>query len=159
MIQLPWPADAHRRTTLRREGRPCLLLVDAGAQPPALAGCLEDWVRMPATDVDIEARCATLARRVDQHRESRPHPILRDGVLRVGEAWVSVPPVESRLLAALLERAGSVVSRPSLARAGWPGGDPDRNTLDVHMGRLRRRLTEVGVNVVTVRSRGYLLDL
>lgn len=114
---------------------------------------------MPAPAGEIEARCATLAHRADQHRETRPNPTLRDGVLRLGDEWLPVPPVESRLLAALLDRSGAVVSRSSLARAGWPGEDPARNTLDVHMGRLRGRLATVGLAVVTVRSRGYLLDL
>src|SRR3546814_10684067 len=53
---------------------------------------------------------------------------------------VSLPPVEARLTAALLDRYGAVVSRDALARAGWPNGSPGRNALDVHVLRLRRRV-------------------
>jgi DNA-binding response OmpR family regulator len=35
---------------------------------------------------------------------------------------------------------------------------PTRNALDVHMLRLRRRLEPLGLEVRTVRSRGYVLQ-
>ncbi len=79
-------------------------------------------------------------------------------MLRVGGDWVSLPPVDYRLAAALVERFGAVVSREALARAGWPGGAPARNALDVHVLRLRRRLEPVGLVIRTVRSRGYALE-
>jgi DNA-binding response OmpR family regulator len=81
-----------------------------------------------------------------------------DGVLRVSDRWVSLPPVEARLAAALLHRYGAVVSREALARAGWPAGSPGRNALDVHVLRLRRRLAPLALAIRTVRSRGYLLE-
>ena len=79
-------------------------------------------------------------------------------MLRLGSEWVSLPPVEARLMGALLERYGAVVSRDALARAGWPSGAPGRNALDVHMLRLRRRLGPLALAIRTVRSRGYLLE-
>ena len=72
--------------------------------------------------------------------------------------WVSLPPVEARLMGALLDRFGAVVSREQLAKAGWPRGAPGRNALDVHMLRLRRRISPIGLAIKTVRSRGYLLE-
>jgi DNA-binding response OmpR family regulator len=61
-------------------------------------------------------------------------------------------------MSALLDRAGAVVSRDTLARAGWPDGAPGRNALDVHVLRLRRRVDPLGLVIRTVRSRGYLLE-
>ncbi len=69
-----------------------------------------------------------------------------------------LPPVESRLTEALLERYGAVVSREHLAHAGWPEGAPGRNALDGHVLRLRRRINPLGLVIRTVRSRGYLLE-
>ena len=66
--------------------------------------------------------------------------------------------MEARLTEALIGRFGAVVSRDALARAGWPGGAPGRNALDVHVLRLRRRLDGLGLVIRTVRSRGYLLE-
>jgi DNA-binding winged helix-turn-helix (wHTH) protein len=66
--------------------------------------------------------------------------------------------VEARLTGALVRRFGAVVSRDDLVAAGWPGREPDRNALDVHVLRLRRRLQPVRLAIRTVRSRGYLLE-
>jgi DNA-binding response OmpR family regulator len=76
----------------------------------------------------------------------------------VGDAWVSLSPMESRLAAVLLERRGRVVARDVLADAAWSGDPGTRNTFDVHIARLRRRLASVGLSLRTVRSRGYLLE-
>ncbi len=43
-------------------------------------------------------------------------------------------------------------------RRAWPGGSPTRNALDVHLLRLRRRISTLGLEVRTVRARGYLLQ-
>ena len=58
----------------------------------------------------------------------------------------------------LSDRFGHVGPRPDLANAGWPAGLPSRNSLDVQLGRLRRRLDGSGLVLRTVRSRGCLLD-
>jgi DNA-binding response OmpR family regulator len=87
-----------------------------------------------------------------------PPEVDHDGVLRFDGRWVAVPPVEARLVAALIGRIDAVVSRDDLARSGWPGGSPGRNALDVHMLRLRRRIEPLGLQIRTVRSRGYLLE-
>ena len=152
-----WPAESERRDRLARESVPRLLLIEDGMVPPEPADCLEDWVRVPATEVDVRTRTAALARRAARHATTAPD-LDADGVLRFSGEWVPLPPVEARLMAALLERFGAVVSRESLARAGWPEGAPGRNALDVHMLRLRRRLEPLALAIRTVRSRGYLLE-
>jgi DNA-binding response OmpR family regulator len=115
------------------------------------------WIRVPAGDVDLNARVEGLRRRVESRVSPSPE-LDDDGVLRLDGQWVSLPPVEARLMAALLDRYGAVVSRDALARAGWPTGSPGRNALDVHMLRLRRRLGPLELAIRTVRSRGYLLE-
>ena len=157
VVQLRWPADRRQRELLRKERRPRLLLVEQGAAPPDPDDCLEDWIRVPAADVDLKARAENLVARSRRHLGATP--ILEAGVLRVGDAWVSLSPLEFRLTELLADRMGRVVSREALARVGWPGGAGGRNTLDVHVVRLRRRLRSVGLAIRTVRARGYLLEL
>lgn len=153
---LRWPVDVARRHELRDAGVPRLLLVEGTEPPPALVDGLEDWIRLPAADVDVQARVDGLAARLEGRS---PAPELdEDGLLRVDGRWVSLPPVEARLAGALIDRFGAVVSRDGLARAGWPDGSPGRNALDVHMLRLRRRVSAVSLAIRTVRSRGYLLE-
>jgi hypothetical protein len=151
-----WPAEQDRREELRRAGQPRLLLVERGA-PPIPTDELEDWIRLPADDLDLRVRVEALRRRTDNDVGAVP-ALDDDGVLRMGDRWVSLPPVEARLTSALLERFGAVVSRDALARSGWPGGSPGRNALDVHVLRLRRRLSPLRLAIRTVRSRGYLLE-
>jgi hypothetical protein len=155
IVLVRWPVEQRRREDLAAEGRPRLLLVEDAAEPPPGFDPLEDWVRVPASEVDIRARTATLTARAAYAAA----PLLdADGVLRLGSLWVSLPPVEARLTSAMLERFGAVVSRENLSRAGWPDGAPRRNALDVHVLRLRRRLTPVNLVIRTVRSRGYLME-
>jgi two-component system OmpR family response regulator len=155
---LRWPAESTRREVLAEGRTPRLLLVEEGSPPPPAEDCLEDWIRVPASEVDVRVRLETLAVRASRH-SARPAPDLdADGVLRFGATWVPLPPVEARLTAAMLERFGAVVSRDALSRAGWPEGAPGRNALDVHVLRLRRRLMTVDLVIRTVRSRGYLLE-
>lgn len=153
-----WPAERARRDELRRAGRPRVLLIEDGVAPPVPSpDDLEDWIRLPADDTDLQARVEGLQRRRDALVGAAP-ALDGDGVIRVGDRWVSLPPVEARLTAALLDRFGAVVSRDALALAGWPAGAPGRNALDVHMLRLRRRLSPLALAIRTVRSRGYLLE-
>lgn len=152
-----WPAEADRRAALADDDVPRLLLLEAGAPPPEVLDCLEDWIRVPAADADVRARIRGLEAR--SHRHLRLVPELDvHGVLRFGNAWVSLPPVEARLVDALIERFGAVVGRDTLRRSVWPGSSPGRNVLDVHVLRLRRRLAPLGLVIRTVRSRGYMLE-
>ena len=157
VVLVRWPDDEDRRSALAAEGRLRLLLVDGTTEPPLPTDPYEDWIRVPADETDVQARIEGLRRRARAVREEVPE-LDHDGLLRLGGRWVSLPPVEARLMAALLDRYGAVVSREHLARAGWPSGAPGRNALDVHMLRLRRRIVPVGLAIKTVRSRGYLLE-
>lgn len=153
---LRWPGEEERRRALAAGGVPRLLLVDPDAGPPVVADELEDWIRVPADEADVQARAAALRRR----SQARAVPTLdEDGVLRHRGAAVVLPPVECRLVRALLARPGAVVARDVLTGAGWPGANPGRNVLDVHVLRLRRRLAPLGLAIRTVRSRGYALEL
>ena len=156
VVLVRWPMESERRALLESSQTPRLLLLEEG-EPPEPQDCMEDWVRVPASEDEVRARVSALWLRAQAHTATLP-VLDRDGVLRFGDQWVSLPPVETRLTAALLERFGAVVSREALARAGWPEGAPGRNALDVHVLRLRRRLAPVRLAIRTVRSRGYLME-
>jgi len=155
---IQWPSEEERLSQLRRDQVPRLVLVPEGMAPPLTADVLEDWIRLPAVDEDVRSRVRVLADRADGAEESRVPELDENGLLRAGGHWVSLPPVEHRLMVVLLDRYRAVVSRDALARAGWPEGIPGRNVLDVHIVRLRRRLSPLGLAIRTVRSRGYLLE-
>lgn len=153
---LEWPDDGGRLERLRASGRPRLLLVRDAAPPPATVDPLEDWTRASADPRDVQTRVATLQRRAERWGE---RPRLDDsGLLHYGGRWVALSPLEAGLAGVLVQRFGAVVGRDVLARSAWPDGAPTRNALDVQMVRFRRRIEALGLEVRTVRSRGYLLQ-
>jgi DNA-binding response OmpR family regulator len=153
---LRWPDEEERLERLRTSGRPRLLLVDDTVSPPATVDPLEDWTRTTADPRDVQTRVTTLHRRAERHGE-RPF-VDGSGLLHFGGRWVALSPVEAALADALVDRFGAVVGREALARSAWRGGAPTRNALDVQMVRFRRRIESLGLEVRTVRSRGYLLQ-
>lgn len=164
-----FPGDEDRRAALLASGRPVLLLVATGS-PPTTVDPLEDWIRVPACEEDLEARLESLRLRAQRFvgRADRRQPVsvpsLEDGgVLRYGTDWVPLSPLEARLVATLIERMGNVVTRRALIESGWPERQEPasalhRGALDAQIARLRRRLSVIGLTVRTVRSRGYALD-
>lgn len=147
-----WPAEETRRIELEATATPRILLVAPSEPAPITVDPVEDWIRLPVNERDLQARVETLARR------SMVEPSLDgDGVLRHGSNWTALPPIEARLVETLLAKFEKVVSREVLLGNGWPGGLPKRNVLDVHMVRLRRRLEPMGLTIKTVRKRGYIL--
>lgn len=151
-----WPAEADRLERLRAAREPRLVVVEHG-QPPVTTDELEDWLRAPADETELRIRLSTLR---DRAARSTAAITLEDGVLRVGNRIVVLPPIQARLADALLERMNAVVGRDALAARAWPEGPPEgRNVLDVHMAKLRRLLVGTGVDIRTVHRRGYLMHL
>jgi DNA-binding response OmpR family regulator len=74
---------------------------------------------------------------------------------------VSLTPLQLRILAALTEAQGQVLSREELQRVIWPG-EPldDGRRLDAHIHRIRARIgddQDTPGFVLTVRSEGFRL--
>lgn len=147
-----WPSERERRSDLRAQAMPRVLLVAEDEPAPVTVDPMEDWIRLPADERDLQARIEAL-----QGRAAVEPTIDGDGVLRYGQQWTALPPIEARLVSTLLDRFGKVVSREQLLTHGWPGEEPRRNVLDVHVLRLRRRLEPLGLSIRTVRKRGYVL--
>lgn len=155
---VPWPTEESRRLELEEASAPRILLVAEDAPAPVTDDPLEDWARLPVDDRDLQARVDALSLRYARARGSEHLTLDDDGLLRHGTRWVALPPIEARLIEALMAKTGAVVSRDALLRAGWPSESPKRNVLDVHVLRLRRRIEPLELGIRTVRSRGYLLD-
>jgi two-component system phosphate regulon response regulator PhoB len=126
----------------------------------------DDYVVKPYAVAELMARVRTQLRRVrpskvgqvltfdDIELDAETHRVMRNDLeLKLG-------PTEFRLLATFMEKAGRVLSREQLLDRVW-GRDVyvDSRTVDVHVGRLRKVLTQHGgVDPVrTVRGAGYAL--
>ncbi|WP_425080635.1 phosphate regulon transcriptional regulator PhoB [Ruegeria arenilitoris] len=126
----------------------------------------DDYVVKPYSVVELMARVRTQLRRVrpatvgirlefdDIILDAETHKVSRNSKpLKLG-------PTEFRLLSTFMEKPGRVWSREQLLDRVW-GRDiyVDTRTVDVHIGRLRKALTQHGGNdpVRTVRGAGYAL--
>lgn len=156
---LDWPADAQRRQQLAQRGIPRLLVVAQDAMPPTVTETIEDWIRLPHTPADLQARLDSLRARSPQPAQEDHRPAIDDdGVLRTEHGWLALSDIEARLMSALVDRYRTVVGRGALQCAAWPNQEVSRNLLDVYLHKLRPRVGAVGLTINTVRKRGYLLD-
>lgn len=150
-----WPSEAERRDELAERGVPRLLLVEPGAVPPDEWDDDEDWIRIPADPVDLHHRAEALRRFV----VGEPTVVLDDdGLLRRGERWVALAPVEAALVETLLERWAELVRRPDLEAAAWPQGGVDGRALDRAVTRVRSKVAPLGLRISCVTACGYLLE-
>lgn len=126
----------------------------------------DDYVVKPYAVAELMARVRTQLRRV---RPSKVGQILTFDDIALdadthrvtrGDVELKLGPTEFRLLATFMEKAGRVLSREQLLDQVW-GRDVyvDTRTVDVHVGRLRKVLTQHGGDdpVRTVRGAGYAL--
>ncbi len=81
----------------------------------------------------------------------------------IGERWVTLPPIQYRLLLALAQREGEVVACQELLRLVWGYEAEDaeaRELVKVHIRQIRRRLSldpEKRNYIHSVRGFGYML--
>ena len=73
---------------------------------------------------------------------------------------VHLSATEFNILELLMRRAPQVVDRNSIAQQAWRDEtDPlGSNAIDVRLSRLRAKLPDAGVRIVTVRGSGYRLE-
>ncbi len=121
----------------------------------------DDYVTKPFQLEEVVARVRALIRR----SSGLASPILTCGPITLdthtGEVQVNSLPVsltayEHKLISYLMHHQGEVVSRTILSEHIYEQDyDPDSNTLEVFVGRLRKKLNVP--NIKTVRGRGYQL--
>ena len=154
-------------TVLRRwraAGRamPVLILTARDSWPDKVAGLDaggDDYLTKPFHMEELLARVRALVRRAAGRVESilRAGPVEMD--TRAGRVHLDGRPVEMtaqelKVLSYLLHHQGRVVSRTELAEHIYDhDSERDSNTIEVFIGRLRRKLGEETIR--THRGRGY----
>jgi two-component system OmpR family response regulator len=126
----------------------------------------DDYLTKPFEFIELTARLEVLARRqTGPARETALHfadlqiDLLTRDIRRAGRV-VELLPREYKLLEYLMRHPGRVVTRTMLFEEVWGYHyDPQTNVIDVHIGRLRRKLEEGGLPqlIHTVRGSGYVL--
>jgi len=157
-VVLRWPSDPNRRRELADLGIPRLLLVDSDAPPPVCTDPLEDWIRLPSDERDIDARMNALRARASAWGPSTRPELDGHGRLLRGSRWVPLSPTEEQLCTLLIGEFGEVVSDTDLMARAWPGGTGTPTGLRLQMTRLRRRIAELQLEIRSVRGKGYVLQ-
>lgn len=160
-----------RRLKIRPETRgiPVIMLSARSEEVDRVRGLetgADDYVIKPYSLPELMARVRAQLRRVrpaasgqrlefgDIMLDGESHKVMR------GASQVKLGPTEFRLLSTFMEKPGRVWSREQLLDRVW-GRDiyVDTRTVDVHIGRLRKALTQFGGDdpVRTVRGAGYSL--
>jgi two-component system phosphate regulon response regulator PhoB len=162
-----------RRLRARPESRnlPIIMLTARGEESDRIRGLdtgADDYVVKPVSMTELTARIRAVLRRI---RPGLADDVIRHGDIVIdrvahrvkrGPREVHLGPTEFRLLDYLMQHPRRVFSREQLLDSVW-GADiyVEVRTVDVHIGRLRKALTQAGEAdpVRTVRSAGYSLDL
>lgn len=127
----------------------------------------DDYLVKPFASEEMAARVEVLLR-----RHSRPE---RQTVLRVadleldlverratrGATVLDLMPTEFRLLEYMMRNSGQTLTRTMLFESVWGYHfDPGTNIIDVHIGRLRRKVDMPGMSplIHTIRGAGYMLS-
>ncbi len=63
------------------------------------------------------------------------------------------------MLGSMLANVGALVTYEDLTDVGWPGLWPTSGAVEAALGRLRRRVSGLGMSIRTVRCRGVVLVL
>jgi two-component system OmpR family response regulator len=150
----------------RRAGRkmPVIILTARDRWSDKVAGFdagADDYVTKPFHMEEVLARVRALVRRTAGHATSEltcgPVSLDTKGArVLVNGMPIKLTSLEYRLLAYLMHHGGKVVSRTELVEHLYDQDfDRDSNTIEVFVGRLRKKL---GVELIqTVRGLGYLL--
>lgn len=127
--------------------------IDAGA---------DDYLAKPFQMEELQARLRALIRRASGHASAeltcgRLRLDTRSGQVTLDGEAVTLTGHEFRLLSYLMHHQGKVISRAELTEHLYAQDfDRDSNTIEVFVGRLRRKL---GADLITtVRGLGYRLD-
>ncbi len=128
----------------------------------------DDYLVKPFAPTELIARLEVILRR--RRRSVGPEVMIRAGDLKLDlvkrEAErqgrrIELLPMEFRLLEFMMRNAGQILSRRLIFEAVWEYYfDPGTNLIDVHVGRLRRKIDAAGLPPLfrTERGVGYMFD-
>jgi two-component system, OmpR family, response regulator len=155
---------------LRQEGvrTPVLVLSALGAVDDRVRGLRaggDDYLTKPFATVELIARIEALLRRPADSRDTvlRVGPLELDLIGRTakrGDRAIALLPREFRLLEYMMRRKEQMLTRAMLLEEVWNYKFvPQTNLVDVHMGRLRRKVDEPHEPpmIHNVRGVGFIL--
>ena len=157
-----------RRLRAAKSSSPILLLTARDAAEDIVAGLdagADDYLTKPFSFKVLVARLRALSRRknVEPRTQLQVRDLVLDPATREVMRGGSVVPLsrtEYVLLEVLLRNVGRVITRTRMIEAAWGyERDVERNTLDVFVSQLRKKIDQPGSPklIHTIRGVGYAL--
>jgi two-component system, OmpR family, response regulator len=151
-----------------RVSKPVLVLSALGAVDDRVRGLRaggDDYLTKPFAIQELIARIEALLRRPSENRDTvlRVGPLELDLLSRTaerGDRTIDLLPREFRLLEYMMRRKDQMLTRAMLFEEVWNYKfEPQSNLVDVHMGRLRRKVdaTNEQPMIHSVRREGFIL--
>ncbi|WP_395540875.1 response regulator transcription factor [Neotabrizicola sp. sgz301269] len=167
---LPGGDGVDAMARIRAGGSRALILVlsalgRAAQRVEGLEKGADDYLPKPFEEDELRARLRALLRRNTMQVLDNDLLVFGDLEIRmkartvhVKREHVAVSPKEFELITFFAQNAGQVVTRMQLLERVWNlHFDPGTNVVDVHVGRLRRKLEDAGSTAIqTARGEGYI---
>ena len=150
---------------------PVLILTARGTVGDRVLGLnlgADDYLPKPFDLDELEARLRALQRRQHAERNARDDSVqfgpLRydrdNGPVYLEHRILDLPPRELNLLRALMAKPGHAVAKERLFGVVFPGeSQVQPEAIEVVVYRLRKKLADSGLTLMTLRGVGYLLKL
>ena len=136
---------------LERGGIDITVVADVAAAV-AVRGPFDAWVMSDSQPSSILMEAGEVLRRGQLRLDRLQHRVW------LSDAEIVLTPNEYRILEFILLRGDEIVNREEIRLAVWGPDTSLSNTVDVHIGHLRRKLLQhAGTHMIhTVRGRGYV---
>ena len=171
-VSLPRYSGYHWCAELRKLSRAPIIFLSSAADNMNIVMAMEmggdDFIAKPFDQSVLIAKVQAMLRRAYDYAGAVPVLEHRGAMLNTGDGTltyqgknIDLTKNEYRILLALMQNKGSVVSRERLMELLWEGDSfVDENTLTVNVNRLRKKLDGAGLKafITTKFGVGYLIS-
>ncbi|MGM9885730.1 MAG: response regulator transcription factor [Lactococcus sp.] len=167
-IGLPFYSGFYWTTELRKITHLPIIFISSSSddmnQITAMNQGADDFVTKPFSLSLLRAKIKALLRRSYAFAGSEKLDFLEfslsENIVSTDKQQIELTTSENKILMLLFRKKGEVVSKESILQELWQTDEfIDVNTLNVKMTRLRKKISEIGLDqhIVTKRGAGYVL--